>query len=206
MKLLLLACRGRLLVLHKDVCLVTAHARLAFHKWIRLQLCHLIGVTGLACAERRRAREVRCRGLAMAHGAFDTVGSMRAGFPLVIQPLVAGGTGIPGWNQPMEYMPGLLLLSHGRLDGHRQNEKAEESQTEHARTQTIQGQASRVPSSSIQPPSPAISDMDHVSPECDRLTGCQALLPVQNDAGFQPPGFCFARSGTLFRVQKSEPL
>ena len=49
-KLLSLACRGRLLVLHEGVCLMTAHTRLAFHEWIRLQLCHLIGVTGVACA------------------------------------------------------------------------------------------------------------------------------------------------------------
>jgi len=50
LKLLSLACRGRLLVLHEGVCLMTAHTRLAFHEWIRLQLCHLIGVTGVACA------------------------------------------------------------------------------------------------------------------------------------------------------------
>jgi hypothetical protein len=53
----------------------------------------------------------------MAHGAFDAVGGMWAGFPLVIYRLVAGGAGIPGWNQPMEYMRGLILLSKGRLDG-----------------------------------------------------------------------------------------
>jgi len=41
---------GPLLVLHEGVCLMTAHTRLAFHEWIRLQLCHLIGVTGVACA------------------------------------------------------------------------------------------------------------------------------------------------------------
>ena len=57
-KLLLLACRGRLLVLHEGVCLMTAHTRPAFHEWIGLQLCHLIGVTCVARAERRRAREV----------------------------------------------------------------------------------------------------------------------------------------------------
>ena len=45
-----LACRGFLLVLHEGVCLMATHTRLAFHKWIRLQLCHLIGVTGVACA------------------------------------------------------------------------------------------------------------------------------------------------------------
>ena len=49
-KLLSLACRGRLLVLHEGVCLMTAHTRLAVHEWIGLQLCHLIGVTGVARA------------------------------------------------------------------------------------------------------------------------------------------------------------
>jgi len=49
-KLLSLGCRGRLLVLHEGVCLMTADTRLAFHEGIRLQLCHLIGVTGVACA------------------------------------------------------------------------------------------------------------------------------------------------------------
>lgn len=74
----------------------------------------------------------------MAHGAFDTVGAMRAGFPLVIQRLVAGGTGVPGWNQPMIYMLGLILLSSGRLDG--QNKTIEQGETEHARTETIHRQ------------------------------------------------------------------
>jgi hypothetical protein len=78
----------------------------------------------------------------MAHGAFDTVGGMWAGFPLVIHHLVATGTGIPGWNQPMENMLGLILLSKGRLDGISQNEKNEQSETEHARTETIHGQTS----------------------------------------------------------------
>jgi len=78
----------------------------------------------------------------MAHGAFDTVGGMRAGFPLVIHRLMAGGTGIPGWNQPMHYMRGLFLLSNGRLDGNSRNENNEQGETEHARTETIQGQTS----------------------------------------------------------------
>jgi hypothetical protein len=78
----------------------------------------------------------------MAHGAFDTVGGMRAGFPLVINRLVAGGTGIPGWNQPMDNMLGLILLSKARLDGNSQKEKNEQGETEHARTKTIHRQAS----------------------------------------------------------------
>jgi hypothetical protein len=78
----------------------------------------------------------------MAHGAFDTVGGMRAGFPLVRNRLVAGGTGIPGWNQPMVHMYGFILLSHGRLDGNRQNEKNEQGKTEYARTQTIHEETS----------------------------------------------------------------
>jgi hypothetical protein len=78
----------------------------------------------------------------MAGGAFDTVGAMRAGFPLVVHHLVAGGTGIPGWNQTMEDMRGLILLSHGGLDGNRQTKKNEQGETEHARTETIHGQTS----------------------------------------------------------------
>jgi hypothetical protein len=67
---------------------------------------------------------------------------MRAGFPLVINRLVAAGTGIPGWNQPMENMLGLILLSNGGLDGNSQNEKNEQGETEHARTATIHGRTS----------------------------------------------------------------
>jgi hypothetical protein len=78
----------------------------------------------------------------MAHGAFNTVGGMRAGFPLVIHHLVAAGTGIPGRNQPMENMRGLILLSNGWLDGNSQNQKNEQGETEHARTETIHGQTS----------------------------------------------------------------
>jgi hypothetical protein len=78
----------------------------------------------------------------MAHGAFDTVGGMRTGFPLVIDRLVTGGTGIPGWNQPMVYMLGLIQLSHGRLDGSSQNEKNEKSGTEQTRAETIHNRIS----------------------------------------------------------------
>jgi hypothetical protein len=67
---------------------------------------------------------------------------MRAGFPLVIDRLVAGGTGIPGWNQPMVNVLGLILLSKARPDGHSQNEKNEQGKTEHARTESIHGQTS----------------------------------------------------------------
>ena len=78
----------------------------------------------------------------MAHGAFDTVSAMRAGFPLVIHRPVAGGTGIPGWNPTMDNMLGLIQLSNGRLDGKSQNEKNEQGEPEHARTETIHGQTS----------------------------------------------------------------
>jgi hypothetical protein len=111
----------------------------------------------------------------MAHGAFDPVGGMRAGFPLVRYRLVAGGTGISGWNQPMEHMFGLILLSHGGLDGNGQNERAEQGETEHARTETIQGQTSGVRSSSIEPAMAAISDIHHLSQECDLRNGCEAF-------------------------------
>ncbi len=75
----------------------------------------------------------------MAHGAFHTVGGMRAGFPLLVDRLVAGGTGIPGWNQPMEYMRGLLLLSHGRLVGSSQKEQSKQGGAEDTRAETIHG-------------------------------------------------------------------
>jgi hypothetical protein len=42
----------------------------------------------------------------------------------------------------MENMLGLVLLSNGRLDGKSQNEKNEQGETEHARTETIHGQTS----------------------------------------------------------------
>ena len=62
----------------------------------------------------------------MAPGAFDPVGGMGTGLPLVIHGLMAGGTGIPGWNSPMEYMRSLILLSNGGLDGSSQKEKSEQ--------------------------------------------------------------------------------
>jgi hypothetical protein len=170
-KLLSLACRGRLLVLHEGVCLMTGHTRLAVHEWIRLQLCHLIGVTGFACAQPRLAREVLCGCLAMAHGAFHTGGGMRAGFPLVRYRLMAGGTGISGWNPPMEHMRGLILLSEGRLGGNSQKEKTEQGETEHARAETIHRQTSWVRSPSIGPTMAAGSDNHHVLPECDLRAG-----------------------------------
>jgi hypothetical protein len=55
---------------------------------------------------------------------------------------MAGGTGIPGWNQPMVDMLGLILLSNGRLDGNSQNEKNEEGRTEQTRAETVHGQIS----------------------------------------------------------------
>ncbi len=111
----------------------------------------------------------------MAHGAIDTVGAMRAGFPLVINHLVAAGTAIPGWNQPMENMLGLILLSIGSLDGNSQNEKNEQGETEHARTETIHGQTSEVRSSSIEPAMAAVNDTHHISPECDLRTWLRSL-------------------------------
>ena len=75
----------------------------------------------------------------MAHGAFDTVGSMWAGFPLVIHRLMASGTGIPGWNQSMVDVRGLILLSKGRLDGSSQKEQKEQSGAEHTLAKTIHG-------------------------------------------------------------------
>jgi len=78
----------------------------------------------------------------MAHSAFDAAGAMRAAFPLVIRHLVAAGTGFPGWNRLMVRLLGMSLLSNGRLDGSSQNEKNEQGETKHARTETIHGQTS----------------------------------------------------------------
>jgi hypothetical protein len=172
---------------------MAAHTRLAFHEWIRLQLCHLIGVTGFASAESRRAREVRCCCLAMARGAFDSAGGMRAGFPLVIDRLVAGGTGISGWNQPMEDMGGLILLSDGRLDGNRQNEKSEQGETEHARTETIHGQTPEYGLPVSNRRLAAISDTDHVSPDAIRALAARPFAKgmstyLQNE-GVAPTGW-----------------
>src|ERR1017187_234750 len=107
----------------------------------------------------------------MAHGAFDTVGFMRAGFPLVIQRLVAGGTGIPGWNQPMVNMLGLILLSNGRLDGSSQNEKNEKGGTEQTHAETMHWQISWGDVEVSDRRWTPISDADHVSPDCDLCTG-----------------------------------
>ena len=73
----------------------------------------------------------------MAHGAFNTVGGMRAGLPLVIDGLMAGGTGIPGRNSPVVYMRGSILLSNGRLSGNSQKEKSEQGGAEQARVEPI---------------------------------------------------------------------
>ncbi len=75
----------------------------------------------------------------MAHDAFDTAVGMRAGFPLVIDRLVATGTGIPGWNQPMDNVLGLFLLSSGSLEGNSEKERNEQGESEHAGTETIHG-------------------------------------------------------------------
>lgn len=126
-------------MLHEDVCLMTAHTRPALHKWICLQLGNLIGVTGLACVQARLACEVLCRGLAMANGAVHTVIAMRAGFPLVINRLMAVDTRFPGRKQPMHNMRGLILLSSGRLHGSSRKKKYEQGGAEHARAETIHG-------------------------------------------------------------------
>ena len=131
-------------------------------------------MAGVACAQRRRAREVLCRCLAMANGAFHAVGAMRAGFPLVIDCLVAGGTGIPGGDQPMHHMLGLIQLSMGRLEGNRRKEKNEQDETEHARTETIHGQTPDYGLQVSNPAKTAISDPHHVSPESDLCTGREA--------------------------------
>ena len=98
----------------------------------------------------------------MANGAFDTVGGMRAGFPLVIDRLVAGGTGISGWNEPMHHMLGLILLSKGGLAGDGQSEKNEKDETEHAGTRTLHGQTPEYGLQVSNRRLAAISDTHHV--------------------------------------------
>jgi hypothetical protein len=100
----------------------------------------------------------------MAHGAFDTVGGMRAGLPLVIDHLVAVRTGFPGWKQPMVNMLGLIQLSHGRLDGSSQNEKNEEDGTEQTRAETIHGQISCIGDHYMGQVMAAVCDAKHISP------------------------------------------
>ena len=107
----------------------------------------------------------------MAHGAFDTVGRVRAGLPLVIHRLVAGGTGSAGWNQPMEDMLGLLLLSSSRVDGNRRNEKKQQGETEYAPTDTIHGETPEYGLQVSNRRLTASSDIHHVSPECDLRSG-----------------------------------
>jgi hypothetical protein len=140
----LFACRGSLFVPNEFVCLMAAHARLVFHEWIGLELSHLIAVTGFACAECGHGREVRCCGFAMADGAFNTVGGVRAGLPLFCHGFVTGGAGIPGWNLPMVNMFGLLLLSEGWLDGDSQDEKGEQGRTIYKCAETLHGRNSYV--------------------------------------------------------------
>ena len=118
-----------LLVRHERVWWMTGHTRLAFHEWIRLQLCHLLGVPGGAYATRRRGRDALCCDLAVAHGALDIIGAMRADFPLGIRHLVAARTGFPVWNRLMVLLNAMSLLSNRRLDGSSQNEKNEQCRT-----------------------------------------------------------------------------
>jgi hypothetical protein len=55
---------------------------------------------------------------------------------------MAGGAGGPGWKEPMEYMRGLILLSHGGLDGSSENEENEQGSTEQTRLETLHEQIS----------------------------------------------------------------
>src|SRR6185437_5326182 len=126
----------------KGVWLMTAHTGLAFQERLRLERCHLLGVTGVAYAQGRRGRDGLCCDLAMANGALDIGGAMGAAFPLGIGHLVAGGTGFPGRNCLMVLLPGLSLLSTGRLEGSSKNEKKEEGGIEQRRAETIHGQNS----------------------------------------------------------------
>ena len=103
----------------------------------------------------------------MAHGAFHTVGGMRAGFPLVIDRLMAGGTGVPGWNQPVVYMRSLILLSHGRLEGSSRKENKEQGGAKHTRAKTIHGKI-----------------LLSTTSQYDEGDACQSVIPItyQQDA------------------------
>lgn len=128
---------------------MTAYTRLAFQEWIRLQLRHLIGVTGVAGAQGRRGRDALCCDLAMACSAFDAASAMRAGFPLGIRPPVAARTGFPGWNRLMVLLTGMSLLSYGRSNGRSQHEENEQGGTEQTRAESIHEQISRADCHSI---------------------------------------------------------
>jgi hypothetical protein len=67
---------------------------------------------------------------------------------------MAAGTGIPGRNQPMVYMRGLILLSYGRLDGSSRKEKYEQDGAEHIRAEMIHGKVLLMLRSSIRPAVP----------------------------------------------------
>ena len=144
----LLSCDGCLLVRHERVWWMTGHTRLAFHEWIRLQLCHLLGVAGVAYVQGRRGSDALCCDLAMAHGAFDIIGAMRAAFPLGIRHLVAARTGFPSWNRLMVLVRGMSLLGNGRLDGGSQNEKNEQDRAEQKCAESVHGQ--NLPSRTLQ--------------------------------------------------------
>ncbi len=122
-------CGGYLLVRHEAVWGMTGHTGFAFHESIGLQLCHLVSVTILACAQHRRGRDVLGRDLAMAHGTLDIIGAMRAAFPLRIRHLVAVRTGLSGGNGLMVFLRATSLLGNGGLDGGSQNEN-EQGRTE----------------------------------------------------------------------------
>jgi len=168
-ELWLLICRSRFLVHHENVRLMAAHAGFVLQEWLRLQLRHLIAVAAFARADRRPAREILGRGLAVAHGALDAVGAMRAGFPLVPHRLMAGGTGIPGRNQPVHDMCGFLLLCNGRFRSHRQKEKRKHGETDKTRADLIHG---KIPLSRMS--------------ECRTAEGRRSVMPITSHRQSRP--------------------
>jgi len=77
----------------------------------------------------------------MAHGAFQTVGGMRAGFPLSYTTLwqleTVSPAGISRWKICV-----LDPLSNGWFGRNSQNQKNEQGETEHARTENYSRQTS----------------------------------------------------------------
>jgi len=136
----LLTCGGCLLVGHERVWWMTGHTRFALHEGIGLQLSHLLGVTCVACAQRRRGRDALCCDLAMAHGALDIIGAMRAAFPLGVCHLVAARTGFSGWNHLMVLLRGMNLLGNRRLDGGSQTKQNERDRAEQKCAESVHGQ------------------------------------------------------------------
>ncbi len=147
-------------------------------------------MAGGAGAQRRHTGEVLRGCLTVAHRALDTICAMGASLPLVIDHLVAGSTGVPGWNQAMVNNCGLILLCRGRPDGDCQNEKSEQRETKDARGKTFHKQTSFVRFPSIEPAMFVISDIRHVLPESARRADFKAFRQAKAKESWSVPLGC----------------